>query len=289
MSSVLGIDIGTTATAGISVRLPDATLGLESRPVDLSSPHPGWAEEDPEQWWRNVCDITRSLIGKSGIFPNEIAAIGVAGMLPAILLLDERDRLLRPSNSAERRTLRRGDPRAALGDRQQRIHAAGRQRHQPATARRENALDREARTPRGFCKDRNSVRLLRLHQLSSDRREADRTELGAGGGKSPICVPLSGVSSSLIAHTHLPDRVVPPRARSSEIIGAVTAGRRDPDGACGGNAGCRRRGRLRRLGSGLGAHAPRRLPAEVRRLNRHSRGFRRCAARPIRGCFSIII
>lgn len=97
MTCVLGLDIGTTSTIGILIRLPDQVLGIASRPVRLSTPHAGWAEEDPAEWWSNVCDISRELIAKAGIDGAEIAAIGAAGMLPAVVLLDEEGRVLRPS------------------------------------------------------------------------------------------------------------------------------------------------------------------------------------------------
>lgn len=97
MTCVLGLDIGTTSTIGILIRLPDQVLGIASRPVRLSTPHAGWAEEDPAEWWSNVCDISRELIGKAGIDGAEIAAIGAAGMLPAVVLLDDEGRILRPS------------------------------------------------------------------------------------------------------------------------------------------------------------------------------------------------
>ncbi|WGD32156.1 FGGY-family carbohydrate kinase [Ancylobacter sp. WKF20] len=97
MTCVLGLDIGTTSTIGFLLRLPGEVLGVVSRPVTLSSPHAGWAEEDPAQWWANVGAITHELIDSSGIDPTEIAAIGVTGMLPAVVLLDAEGRVLRPS------------------------------------------------------------------------------------------------------------------------------------------------------------------------------------------------
>ena len=97
MSCVLGLDIGTTSTIGLLLRLPGEILGVVSRPVTLTSKHAGWAEEDPAQWWANVRAITRELIDKAGIDPAEIAAVGVTGMLPAVVLLDAEGRLLRPS------------------------------------------------------------------------------------------------------------------------------------------------------------------------------------------------
>ena len=97
MRCVLGLDIGTTSTIGTLIRLPDQVLGVAQRPVTLHSPAIGWAEEDPQQWWSNVCAIARELIATSGIAPHDIAAIGVTGMLPALVLLDEAGNVLRPS------------------------------------------------------------------------------------------------------------------------------------------------------------------------------------------------
>ena len=69
----MSFDIGTTSTIGILLELPDRIVATASRPVTLSSPHPGRAEEDPAQWWQNVTEI----IADSGISPGAIDAIGV--------------------------------------------------------------------------------------------------------------------------------------------------------------------------------------------------------------------
>ncbi len=97
MSITLGLDIGTTSTIGILIELPNRVLGLTSRPSTLLSPQHGWAEEDPDEWWANVCEITRELIATSGIEAGQISAIGVTGMLPAVVLLDDAGWVLRPS------------------------------------------------------------------------------------------------------------------------------------------------------------------------------------------------
>ncbi|QFR34888.1 FGGY-family carbohydrate kinase [Ancylobacter sp. TS-1] len=97
MAYVLGLDIGTTSTIGLLLRLPGEIVAVTSRPVTLSSPHAGWAEEDTAQWWANVCSITRELVGSAGIDPAGIAAVGVTGMLPAVVLLDAEGAVLRPS------------------------------------------------------------------------------------------------------------------------------------------------------------------------------------------------
>ena len=97
MPAVIGIDIGTTSTIGILVDLPDRIVAIASRPVDLVSLHPGWAEEDPEQWWRNTCAIVRELLAAEPPLAGSLAGIGVAGMVPAVVLLDAEGNLLRRS------------------------------------------------------------------------------------------------------------------------------------------------------------------------------------------------
>ena len=97
MDCVLGLDIGTTSTIGILLALPDRILATATRPVALSSPKPGWAEEDPRQWWENVTAITGELLARAGVDAADVKAVGVTGMLPALVLLDAKGDVLRPS------------------------------------------------------------------------------------------------------------------------------------------------------------------------------------------------
>jgi xylulokinase len=98
---LLGIDVGTSATKAVLLDPERGVVRQAERPVELRSPHPGWAEEDPEQWWSNVCELCRELP------MADVAAVGVSGMVPAVVLLDERGRPLRPS-------IQQNDARAAI-------------------------------------------------------------------------------------------------------------------------------------------------------------------------------
>ncbi len=97
MGCLLGIDIGTTSTIGILVDHRGRVLGIASRPSALLSRHPNWAEEDPDLWWANVCAIVPELIGAAGIRAGDIAGVGVTGMVPTLILLDDDGRAIRPS------------------------------------------------------------------------------------------------------------------------------------------------------------------------------------------------
>src|SRR6516225_1347510 len=94
---VIGLDIGTTSTIGILIGLPEKVIAVASRPVRLSSPHPGWAEEDPEEWWGNACSILNELMAAVPGRGHELAGICVTGMVPALILLDQAGNILRPS------------------------------------------------------------------------------------------------------------------------------------------------------------------------------------------------
>ena len=93
----LGLDIGTTSTAGVLIDAEGATLATAERPSELVSRHANWAEEDPERWWSNCCALVGELLKAAKITADRIAAVGVTGMVPAVVLLDQDGNLLRPS------------------------------------------------------------------------------------------------------------------------------------------------------------------------------------------------
>src|SRR5690606_14833796 len=81
-SMLLGIDIGTTSTKAILASSDGVIVAEASAESSLRSPHPGWAEEDPAQWWANVGIVCRRLLDT--VPDATIAAVGVSGMVPTI-------------------------------------------------------------------------------------------------------------------------------------------------------------------------------------------------------------
>ncbi len=97
MTLLLGLDIGTTSTVGVLLDPERGIRATAQRPADLASPRPGFAEADPGQWWANVCALVPELLAKAGAEAGAVAAVGVTGMVPTIVLLDAEGRVLRPS------------------------------------------------------------------------------------------------------------------------------------------------------------------------------------------------
>ena len=92
---LLGIDIGTTALKAVLLDPERGVVAQAGRPHTLRSPHPGWAEMDPAEWWGTAVAACRELT--ASVPAGEIAAIAVTGMVPAMVLLDDGGDVLRPS------------------------------------------------------------------------------------------------------------------------------------------------------------------------------------------------
>ena len=63
----------------------------------FASPHSGWAEQDPHDWWQACQGAVRKLLQTSGTPASEIACIGLSGQMHGAVLLDEKDEVLRPA------------------------------------------------------------------------------------------------------------------------------------------------------------------------------------------------
>src|SRR5260370_11804443 len=92
---VLGSDVGTTALKAVALERDRGIVAQAEQPHELLSPRPGWAEGAAERWWTTTIEAVRELLT---IIPAEqVAAIGVSGMVPAMVLLDAAGLPLRAS------------------------------------------------------------------------------------------------------------------------------------------------------------------------------------------------
>lgn len=97
MGVLLGIDIGTTATKVSLADLDGTVLAERAAPCQVDSPGPGWAEVEAAQWWDNVQTLVPQVLEAAGVEPADVRAVGVSGMVPAVLCLDAHGNPLAPS------------------------------------------------------------------------------------------------------------------------------------------------------------------------------------------------
>jgi xylulokinase len=98
---LLGYDIGSSSIKVALVNATDGTvLGTAQHPeteMRISSPHPDWAEQNPEDWWEAACAATHKLLAKTQCAPEQIAAIGIAYQMHGLVVVDAQGQVLRPA------------------------------------------------------------------------------------------------------------------------------------------------------------------------------------------------
>ena len=95
MEYFIGIDLGTSAVKLLLVDAAGKICSTVSRDYPLFFPHPGWSEQNPEDWWTAVQDGLKELT--AGIDVNDVAGIGCGGQMHGLVILDGNDNVIRPA------------------------------------------------------------------------------------------------------------------------------------------------------------------------------------------------
>jgi xylulokinase len=90
VTRLVGLDVGTTGVKALALSPDGEVLARAEVSYDLSTPRPGWAEQDPEDWWRATEQVLDALGGRP-------SAIGLSGQMHGLVVVDDRDRVLRPA------------------------------------------------------------------------------------------------------------------------------------------------------------------------------------------------
>jgi xylulokinase len=91
VSALVGLDVGTSGVKALAVSGAGEVIARAEVGYPLSTPRPGWSEQDPEDWWRATEQALAALeVG-------EIAGIGLSGQMHGLVVLDSADRVIRPA------------------------------------------------------------------------------------------------------------------------------------------------------------------------------------------------
>ena len=94
---LMGIDFGT---GGVRVGLFDrqgSPAVFSAVELQTGHPRPGWAEQDPDEWWSALARATRGALEESGVPAAEIAGISVDATASTVVATDADGRHLRPA------------------------------------------------------------------------------------------------------------------------------------------------------------------------------------------------
>ena len=95
MKYYIGVDLGTSAVKLLLMDQEGQVVNIVSREYPLSFPHPGWSEQNPEDWWEQSKEGIKELISK--IDATEVAGISFGGQMHGLVILDEKDQVIRPA------------------------------------------------------------------------------------------------------------------------------------------------------------------------------------------------
>ena len=97
----IGFDLGSSSVkAALIASKTGRTVGITSYPekeMAIIAKEVGWAEQDPDIWWKNCCLAAKKLLSETGVSSGEIEGIGIAYQMHGMVIVDKEQKVLRPS------------------------------------------------------------------------------------------------------------------------------------------------------------------------------------------------
>lgn len=94
-SVFLGLDVGTSGVKAILVAERGEVLAATTIPLTMSTPQPGWAEQEPAAWWAAAVEAIRAV---RRLRPDDgVVAIGISGQMHSSVFLDRAGDVIRPA------------------------------------------------------------------------------------------------------------------------------------------------------------------------------------------------
>ena len=91
----IGVDLGTSAVKLLLMEGSGKICNIVSKEYPLFFPHPGWSEQNPEDWFAQSMEGIKELT--EGIDRKEVAGIGFGGQMHGLVTLDKDDNVIRPA------------------------------------------------------------------------------------------------------------------------------------------------------------------------------------------------
>ena len=121
MGYLLGIDIGTSGTKTLICDEKGKVLATAMAEHPISSPKPGWSEQNPQDWWKATVIATKAVRKRAGVKAGDIKGIGLSGQMHGSVFLGDGPKPLRPAllwnDQRTASNARRSNPERADGRR----------------------------------------------------------------------------------------------------------------------------------------------------------------------------
>ncbi|WP_128547936.1 xylulokinase [Larkinella soli] len=98
---LLGFDVGSSSVKASLVEVETGTAVASAffpeTEMPIDAPQPGFAEQQPEAWWKNACLASKAVLSKASVRPEDVKAIGISYQMHGLVVVDKDLNVLRPS------------------------------------------------------------------------------------------------------------------------------------------------------------------------------------------------
>ncbi len=221
MSVYLGIDVGTSGTKTLAIREDGTILASATVEYPLSTPKPGWSEQDPEDWWQASVQSVRQVCERGKISASEIAGIGLSGQMHGSVFLNANGQVIRPAIlwNDQRTSEECRDIESAVGGRAKLIELVANPALEGFTAPK--ILWLRKHEPQNFAE---TVKVLLPKDYVRFRLTGEfATEVSDASGTLLLDVKNRKWSQALLDKLQLEESLLPKVYESEEVSGKLTA------------------------------------------------------------------
>ncbi len=92
---IIAHDVGTSGNKAVLVDIEGHVRGKCFEPYKTYFPNPGWAEQEPEDWWKAVSRTTNLLLEQTGVSPRDVSCVTFCTQMINIVPMDRSGEPLR--------------------------------------------------------------------------------------------------------------------------------------------------------------------------------------------------
>ena len=97
MKYLIGLDVGTSGAKCIMIDENGKVIASSTQEYPLFTPRPGWAEQNPEDWWQGVVKGLQVILNKANVDSSDILGLSYSGQMHGLVALDENNEVIRPA------------------------------------------------------------------------------------------------------------------------------------------------------------------------------------------------
>ena len=97
MKYLIGLDVGTSGAKCIMIDETGKVVASSTQEYPLSTPRPGWAEQNPADWWDGVVRGLKVILEKANVAAEDILGLSYSGQMHGLVALDADNNVIRPA------------------------------------------------------------------------------------------------------------------------------------------------------------------------------------------------